>query len=333
MRKLLLILLIAVSVLGLAACSSDSNDSPLSGSAQRADVGGGGSSNMMAAPGDSYYEAEGAWNGDYGNTATSLYEIDEIDTVTSGTNEPLTPPASAETSPAETRRVVIRNGFMELETKRPSELFRVLDTYADFLGGYVFSSEVNNFDDYSRVNAIFKLPPEKLDDFMNYAGDNGTILVSRVDSNDVTNEFYDLMTRLETKRRSLEAYYTLLQNADDIATIVSMQRTIDGIIEEIESVEGKLRVFRSLSEMATVNVVIRQEIEQVEEEEERREVDWSSLSLDDMGYFIRTGFISVVNVIWTIVVWVINVVAVTSPVWVPAGVVLVVVLRRRRKKK
>ena len=323
MRKFFATVTVIVLILGLTACSADKSNE-MSYLQRTASGGSDMAPALMAEPemalGAMFNSAgsDGMW--DFDTEPGENFNIPDMPQAT------LIPENRIE-------RIIIRNAFMDLESKNPSELYRVLVTYCGFLGGYEFSSDVRNFDDYSIVNAVFKLPPEKLDDFMTYAGDNGKILTSRVDSNDVTNEFHDLSTRLETKRRSLEAYYSLLEKADSIDSIIRLQRTIDGIIEEIEAFEGRLRVLRSLSDMATVSLVIRQEIEDEEDEEKRKEIDWSSLSLDDMGYFIRTGFISIVNVIAAIFQWIIIAVAVTSPLWLPIAVVITIVIVRIKRKK
>jgi hypothetical protein len=230
----------------------------------------------------------------------------------------------------EFERKVIRNANMVLEAKNgqsATELYDAIIGHCNALGGYEFSSESNHHITHSTVTAVLKVPPEKLDQFMNFVGENARIITSRTDSDDVTDEFYDMVTRLDTKRRTLEGYYTLLENSDGLNEILSLQRTINDIIEEIEAIQGRLRVMNSRIDMATVRLSIRQENDPTPEP--RREIDWGALTADDMGYFIKTGFISVINVILMLAQWAVIVVAVTSPVLIPTGIVLFV--KRRRK--
>lgn len=309
-KKILSVLLVFTCIFTVTACGAVMKDSESGAS------GGSGYRNVMAA--QVVAESDGGWGDMPESAVLSDMEADF--------------PQQAEALPDQPIRRIIRNAKMDLESKNPSELYRILVTYCELIGGYVFSSEVNNFDNISRVSATLKVPPEKLDDFMTYAGDNGRVIVSRIDSNDVTSEFYDIATRLETKRRSLDAYYEMLEKALTVNDVLTFQRIIDGIIEEIEAFEGRLRVLRSLTDMATVNITIIQEKEP-EPEIERREIDWSSLSIGDMGYFIRNGFIAVVSVITTIVQWIIIALAVTSPLWLPAGALVVILIKLSKRKK
>jgi hypothetical protein len=248
-------------------------------------------------------------------------------------------------------RKVIRNANLTLEVldekgeneedgeqkQAASELYALLVEQCNSLGGHEFSSEMSKTHHMvnvtASVKATLKLPPEKLDEFIKFVNENARVTHSKVDSDDVTNTYYDLQTRLETKRKSLESYYKLLENADELSEIVSLQRTIDGIIEEIESVEGRLKVMDSQINMATVRLEIRQVIELEEEEEPRREVDWGALSLDDMGYLIQVGFISVVNFILSVVQGIAIALIVASPIWIPIAIFIFVLAKRHKKKK
>jgi hypothetical protein len=232
-------------------------------------------------------------------------------------------------------RKVIRDVFMHLEAKEEQgavELFRQISAFNAYLGGFEFSSEISNHELFSHVSAVLKVPPERLDEFLEYANENATVLNSRMDSDDVTSEYFDITTRLETKRRSLESYYVLLENAESLEDIISLQRTIDSITEEIEAFEGRLRVLNSLVSMATVTLFIRQENDPAPAEFERREIDWNALSLDDMGYFIRSGVVSVLNFIASVFQWLIIAVIVSSPVVIPAVILAVVSVKRQRRK-
>jgi len=235
------------------------------------------------------------------------------------------------------QRRIIRNAFMKVETNEElssTELYAILLSHATYLGGHEHSSESQSRERFSMVQATLRLPPEKLDEFMSYVGEHGDVKTSRVESDDVTAEFYDLQTRLETKRSTLEAYFTLLRNAAETEDIIRIQRVIDGIVEDIEAVEGRLRVLRGLTEMSTVRLEITQVFDPiVPEPEERREVDWSALSWSDVGWLIRNGFITVVSAIATIFQWLIIIAAVASPIWIPVTVVVAILVRKHKKSQ
>jgi hypothetical protein len=233
-------------------------------------------------------------------------------------------------APAEQARKIIRNASMTIEAEDAAELYNSLNEFNRSLGGYEFSQQISHFDTYSSVDAVLKVPPDRLDEFMSFAGENGRIIRSSTTSDDVTDQYFDMQTRVEIKRRSLESYYIMLERVETAEEIITLQRTIDGIIEEIEAFEGRLRVLDSLIDMATVHLYISQRNDPVLE---RREIDWSALSFDDMGYFIRTGFISVISTIAAAAQWTLIALIVSLPIWLIPAVIVVVLIKRRKKKK
>ncbi|MCL1831280.1 MAG: DUF4349 domain-containing protein [Oscillospiraceae bacterium] len=275
---------------------------------------------------------------DYGDEYDNEYErseyADEYDDEVAG----------AEVSDVE--RKVIRNASMRVETRDESatDLYARFVEKADALGGYEFSMNMSRRIEkkygveyeLTDVTAELRVPPEKLGEFMTFVGDNSRVMFSKTDSEDVTAEFYDLQTRLETKRGTLIAYNNMLENAEDLDEILKVQRMIDQITEEIEAIEGRLKVLRSLTGMSRVSITMSQVIEYEEEEEEEEEqyvVDWNSLTLEDMGWLIRNGFVTVTSGIITILQWLVIAMAVTSPLWIPVVILIVVLVRRARKRR
>ncbi|MCL2755012.1 MAG: DUF4349 domain-containing protein [Oscillospiraceae bacterium] len=267
---------------------------------------------------------ESGWSGGYDDEWGEMPTKDWDDTV-AGSNVP------------EVQRHIIRNAFMQVETDESlsaTELYALVLARANALGGHESAAESQSRERLSTVRATLRIPPEKLDEFMDYVGENAEVIQRKIDTDDVTAEFYDLQTRLETKRGTLGAYFNLLEKAEEPEDIIRVQRIIDTITEEIEAVEGRMRVIRGLTDMATVRLEIKQVFEPlVPEAEPRREVDWSALSWGDVGWLIRNGFITVVSAIATIFQWLIVIVAVTSPLWVPVLILILVLVKRGKAKQ
>ncbi|MCL2633483.1 MAG: DUF4349 domain-containing protein [Oscillospiraceae bacterium] len=303
MKKLTAILLTLISIFSLTACAASFDN-----------MSGGYASPESASPGKGYNNSDTQWI--LQNFSGSDYEYD-YETV------------SDVLSAQEPSRKVIRTASLDMEAQDALVLYDSLVEYCNSRGGYEFSSDTTHYEHWSVIRATLKIPPEHLDTFMKYAGDNGKVINSQINSEDVTDEFYDLSIRLETKRRSLESYYKLLENAATAEEIIHIQRTIDQITEEIEAVEGRLRVLSNLIDMSTVTLYIRQTNDP---EKIRKDIDWSALTFEDMGYLIRNGFVGVINVIVTFVQWVLIIIAVSSPIWVPITVLIIVLVKKAQKK-
>jgi hypothetical protein len=227
-------------------------------------------------------------------------------------------------------RKIIWDASMDIEAKDAAELHNRLTARAAELGGYEFTHNIQHHERHSVVNATYKIPPQHLQTFMAFAGDEGKVINRRMSSDDVTEGYYDASLRLESTRNSLAQYYRFMDEAENLDEVLRLQRIIDGIIEDIEAFEGRLRMWDILTDMATVSVLIRQENDPVSI---RREINWNALTLNDMGYLIRNGFIAVTSTVFTVLQWVLIAVIVTSPLWITALAVLWIFLRRRKKRR
>jgi hypothetical protein len=225
-------------------------------------------------------------------------------------------------------RKVIKNADLEIMADDASALYGNIAAYAAQLGGYEHSYSIYNHETYSIISAELKIPPEKLGVFVTFIGENGDIINSSMRSEDITENYFDAKTRLDTKRRSLESYYQLLRNASGVEEIVSVQRIIDGITEDIESLEGRLNLWNSQVSMATVNLHIRQHNDPMQI---RKEINWNTLSTDDMGYLIKQGFFSITNGIVSILQWIIVILVGYSPIWIMLAIGVLLWIKIRKK--
>ena len=242
--------------------------------------------------------------------------------------------AASEGSALPADRKIIRRASLEINAPDASALYRSIVEYGLGLGGYENSYNVANYEAYSVIKAEFKIPPECFSAFINFIGENGNVVNSTMSSEDITESYYDTQIRLDTKRRSLDQYYTLLMKASTIEEIAYIQRIIDGITEDIESLEGRLKVWSSLISMATVTLNIRQDNDP-DPVKIRKEIRWNTLSADDMSYLIKQGFYNVTNTIVSVLQWIAIILIGYSPLWIMLCVIalICVFLYKKRKAK
>lgn len=308
-RIICLIIAIAMTAVLLSSCGSSSNskDMAITSSISQFDIG------------DGYYE---------------LYEepadYNDTETVSADTAE------SAGNTAGNIERKIIKNGDMMLQADDVTAAYTNLNQYIESIGGYEFSYSFSQeqYDGSSYINVVFKLPPDKLDDVMQYAGNCAKILNSSTSSENITNQYYDYKTRLETMEKSLESYYSLLEKAQTTEAIISIQDSINSLTLEIESVKGQIKLYDSLTNEATLSVDIHQSPAVVAED-----VEWDSISLKDMGRLSSNGFITVVNGIWSVLQWLVIILISISPILLIIAVIVVITVvcikssAKKRSKK
>ena len=130
------------------------------------------------------------------------------------------------------KKKIIKDGRLGLRVKElDNTKFRV-DTLIRNYGGYYANESFNNTDWESSFNLKIRIPSSNFEKFITAieSGD-GEIDYKEIDARDVTDQFIDLETRLETKRNYLKRYNDLLKLAKSIKEILEIEEKIRGLEE------------------------------------------------------------------------------------------------------
>ena len=228
---------------------------------------------------------------------------------------------------------IIRTANVSIESKDAEKCYETLLAFAKENGGREISvskssNSYGNYD-YININAELKIKPEKLNDFIALAEKTDKVTNSEISTNDVTQQYYDVKLRLETKKEALKSYYKLLKEASTIEEALEVQRYISDLTAEIESMEGMLKYYDSRVDLSTIHLSISQEVKLHVAAND--DFQWDSLSFGDFITLIKNGFLSVVNFLWSLLLWLIIIVIAVSPILLIAGLVIFFIRRYRKK--
>ena len=160
-----------------------------------------------------------------------------------------------------------------------------------------------------------RIPQQSLDEFIGSISDLANV-VSRSESvNDVTLQYVDMQSHKESLQVEQKRLLELLEQADDLEDIITLEDRLTKVRYQIESMESSLRTFDDQVDYSTVYLRIDEvKIYTVVEEEE--ETVWERMthgfmdSLEDVkDGFVNFGVWFVVNIpyliIWAVVITVI----------------------------
>jgi len=165
------------------------------------------------------------------------------------TNEPTNQTINVE-------KKIIRNGQMEIETADIVSTKATIDSLVAIFNGY-YSSESYNNRWNERYSLCIRIPCGNFDAFLNcIENGNGKVTYKNISTNDVTEQFVDIETRLENKRKYIEQYKVLLKQAQKVSEIASISDQIRCIEEEIESTTGRLKYLNNQVNFSTLNLEI-----------------------------------------------------------------------------
>lgn len=158
---------------------------------------------------------------------------------------------------------IIKTANMSIEVEQYTKARTSLEDLIKKHDAYL-AKEQETSSSYQRNNhLVIRMAPNKFDAFVEDVVSLALNVDSKnIDATDVTKEFVDMETRLDTKRRMAERYRDILKQAKTIEDILRVEERLRVITEEIESVEGQLKYMRDQVQYSTVNLTFYETLEQ-----------------------------------------------------------------------
>lgn len=169
-----------------------------------------------------------------------------------------------------------------------------------------------------------RIPSDKLDRFLATVESSGNVTHRTESTEDVTLQYSDMESRKKSLEIEQERIWALLEKADTLEAVISLEERLSEIRYELETMESQLRIYDNQVEYSTVNLTI-DEVEL-----------YTQAAPETPMEKIQRGFADNLTALGdTITNFIIGLIT-TSPFWVPAAVVVWIVwifVHRRAKAK
>lgn len=154
-------------------------------------------------------------------------------------------------------RKMIRTASLELETTEFEESVSALADLTERFGGYFESSSIGNRGSgYRWADYTVRVPAERYQEFLNQVGELCHETWRNTSEDDVSEAYYDTAGRLKTQQIKLERLQALLEKADAMEDIITIESAISETEQAIDSLSGTLRHYDSLVDYATVSITL-----------------------------------------------------------------------------
>ena len=164
-------------------------------------------------------------------------------------------------------RLLIRTVSMTAETKDIISVKNDVESQVKALGGYVENSSMSGTGNNKDLRTIYytvRVPADKLNTLVSTVGNSCTIISSNENSTDVTLEYVDTKSRVESLRVEYNQLLKLLEQAEDLDTIIVLQSRLTEVRYQIESAESRIRVLENQVLYATLNLTVKEVLEETE---------------------------------------------------------------------
>lgn len=153
------------------------------------------------------------------------------------------------------QKKLIKTGELTLKSKHIEQSKANLDKILEQVGGYYDNESFSKSNYELRYSLQLRIPSAKFDQLLqNINTGSDEILAKNIHAEDVGEEYYDIETRLKSKKAYLKRYQEIMSNAKNVDDLLQIESQVRQLIEEIESQEGRLRFLDNQVGYGTLNI-------------------------------------------------------------------------------
>jgi len=164
--------------------------------------------------------------------------------------------------PIDWDKKIIKTATVNAEVKDYKSFSQQLNEKVKKYGGYVSQEEQSQSDYQIQNSVVIKVPVDQFENGLNdFTKDVTKLNEKHISSEDVTTQLIDGKSRLEAKKQVRLRYLDLLKQAKNMDEILTVQKEINDIQEEVELVNGRINTLSHQSAMSTINFTFFQIID------------------------------------------------------------------------
>lgn len=184
-------------------------------------------------------------------------------------------------------RKIIYNASVMLDIKDLKGSYDSIISKAQEMGGYIASSNIREND--SQIT--MRVPAVKLSDFLKFLDTlGGENKESSVNTSDVTDQYTDMDSRVRNLKAQEEQLLSIMKKAVTVDETLKVQSELYRVRGEIESLEGKLKMWDKLIEYSTVSINLKR-IQEIGD----KDVKVSFITWSELVNGISNGFKATLN--------------------------------------
>ncbi len=157
-------------------------------------------------------------------------------------------------------RLIVRTGQASIEVDSLAPSISELRRIVQRAGGFVADASVQSGRSQIRAATLeLKVPASRFDELTQGLEPLGRLQFLNVGADDVSEEFVDLTARVANGRRLEDRMVELLRTrTGKLQDVLSVERELARVREEIERMEGRLRFLKTSAQLSTLSVNLQE---------------------------------------------------------------------------
>jgi hypothetical protein len=229
-----------------------------------------------------------------------------------------------QTQPETPSRMIIKTGWLNLVVKDVLDVAKKIAKFAEENGGWVVSSNISEYEKVPSGSITVRVPVEKFEEAKDYFRSLAVRVTNEsVQSQDVTEEYVDLQSRLRNLEAAESQLLELMKRTGKVSEILEVHRELTNVRQQIEQIKGRMQYLEQSVKMSsiTVNLALSEELLPVPPAEKWRPKyvllqSWKSV----LNFWKGFSYFLIRLIVW-------------AQVWVPAAIIVYFGVRFWRKRK
>lgn len=157
----------------------------------------------------------------------------------------------------EEERLVVTNSSLSLLVKDVREVGNGIIEYAKSLGGFMVQASYNRPTESPFATITVRVPSEELDTTLEHYRSLGIKVTNEnLVGTDVTEQFVDIESRLETLNKTKAIFNSLLDRADTVEQLLKVQRELINLQSQVDSLVGQQKAIKENAAYARLTVYL-----------------------------------------------------------------------------
>jgi hypothetical protein len=171
------------------------------------------------------------------------------------------PPPPSESN-ATVEKKIIKTAYLSIEVLNYQNGRKLIDSTLKLFSAYVVSENLQNTESQISNSINIKVPANQFEKLLTGLSKIAKkVDFQNVETQDVTEEYIDVQTRLTNTRKVEQTYLKLLKKTNSIEDILKIEQKLGEIRTDIESTEGRLKYLNHQVSYSSINLSVYQTVE------------------------------------------------------------------------
>ncbi len=154
-------------------------------------------------------------------------------------------------------RLVVEESSMSLVVSDVRKVSDQIVEKAKSLGGYMVNNSLTNPEEAPFAQVTIRVPSEHLKSALDYFRSLSIKVTSEnIQGTDVTDEYVDTQARLKTLEQTKAKFEEIMGKASQVQDILTVQRELINIQDQIDSIKGRQQYLEQTAEMAKLTAYL-----------------------------------------------------------------------------